>query len=157
MLRLTELVGSAGIFLDVPAQSQALALEEITRCIVDAGIVPDADRPELLARLTERENLCSTAVGHGAAIPHAYFDKLPEPMVVISRLAAPVEFCSPDGQMVDLVFVLLGPERVPARHIQILSKIMRMIKDEQFDADMRAAADSDAVLTALRNVEKRHH
>ncbi len=157
MILLSQLVSRAGIFLDVSAQSQQLVLEQITERMVAANIVQATDRPELMRRLTAREKLCSTAVGHGAAIPHAYFDKFTQPMLVISRVSPPVDFCSPDNKSVDLIFVLLGPERVPAQHIQILSKITRMLKDERFDEQLRTAHDPNEVFDALLEVEKRHH
>ncbi|MDP8223465.1 MAG: PTS sugar transporter subunit IIA [Candidatus Lernaella stagnicola] len=157
MIRLSQLVLKNGIFLDVEAQTQVGVLERITGCLVEAGIVDRDDQSELLTRLTEREKLCSTAVGHGAAIPHAYFDKLKTPMVVVCRTQQPIDFCAPDGDRVDLIFVLLGPKRVPAQHIQILSRIARMLKDEQFDNQLRHAHEPDEVLAALQDVEKRHH
>ena len=157
MIKLSELVPDQGVFLDVRADSQRGVLEEITRLLVQVGLVNEEERAGLCQVIAERENVCSTAVGFGVAIPHAYFEKLAKPMVIISRLAEPVDYCSPDDQPVDLIFLLLGPERVPKKHIQILSKIVRMIKDMQFDSELREAKTPAEARQALLEVEGRHH
>ncbi|MHA1568557.1 MAG: PTS sugar transporter subunit IIA [Alphaproteobacteria bacterium] len=157
MVKLAELVPEEGIFLDLQVTNLKDALEQITRCMVESGLVAEEDRPQLFKFLHERENLCSTAVGNGVAIPHAYFDKLAKPMVVISHLAQPVDYCGPDEQPVDLIFLLLGPKRLPRQHMQILSKIVRMIKDQQFDEELRTAKDAKIAMNALIAVEERHH
>jgi mannitol/fructose-specific phosphotransferase system IIA component (Ntr-type) len=157
MVQLTDLIFSEGVFLDVVAGTQDGVLEEITKRMVDTAILAADDQPELFRRLTEREALCSTAVGHGAAIPHAYFDKLDQPRIVIARMKTPLDYCSPDGGMVDLIFVLLGPERIPALHIQVLSKLTRLLKDDAFDQQLRCTNDPRQVVTALADWEERHH
>lgn len=157
MVNLVDLVRRQCIYLDLVAADQNQALAAVTRRMVAGGVLSTADQPELLRRLTERESLCSTAVGHGAAIPHCYYDKLTTPLIVIGRLSSPINYCSPDERQVDLIFLLLGPERVPAMHIQILSRIVRLLKDERFDEELRRADSPEAVLAALREVESRHH
>ena len=157
MIKLTELIKPDSIFLDVPGQNTEEALSNITRLLVEAGLVATADQSLLLQKINEREKICSTAVGLGAAIPHAYFDKLPQPMVVVSRLQNRIDYCGPDEEPVDLVFLLLGPKRDDTQHIQILSKIVRMIKDKKFDQDLRAAKTPTEAMSAVQEVEKRHH
>ena len=157
MIKLSDLVGADGIYMDIEAASNLEALEQITQRMVRADMITPEDRVRLFQVFTERENLCSTAVGLGAAIPHAYYDRLDQTRVLIARLAHPVDYCSPDEKPVDLIFLLVGPKRVDARHLQILSKIVRMIKDQQFDQELRAAQNPADVLAAVAAVEERHH
>jgi PTS system nitrogen regulatory IIA component len=123
---------------------------------VQAGVIQEADRAGLHRVLLNREQICGTAVGRGAAIPHAYFAKLPQNMVVLARLRRPIDYASPDRKPVDLLFLLLGPQRVAEDHLQILGKIARLIKDEKFDRELRRAATPAAALAALRATEDRH-
>jgi len=157
MIQLSELISPEGIFLDLEASSPDEALENIVHRLVEAGMIEAADGPTLVRRLCEREKLCSTAVGHGAAIPHAYLEKIPRPLVVIGRLTHPVAYCGPESEPVDLIFMLLGPERIPGMHLQVLSKIVRLIKDDQFDMELRGARTAQAVSAAVFEVEQRHH
>jgi mannitol/fructose-specific phosphotransferase system IIA component (Ntr-type) len=76
--------------------------------------------------------------------------------VALARLRRPIDYAGPDDRPVDLIFLLLGPQRVAADHLRILSKITRLIKDEQFDQELRRAATPAAVLAALRATEDRH-
>lgn len=157
MVKFRDLVDENKVYLEVCAESRKIALEEITQRMVQAGLLADEDRPKLFQLLFERETLCSTGVGFGVAIPHAYFEKLSRPMVVFARLKKPVDYCSPDEKPVDLVFILLGPKRDPRQHIQILSKIVRMVKDKKFDQELRTAKTTKDALKAMLEVENRHH
>jgi len=161
MIKLSELIRPDGVLLDVAGEKIDVVLDNITAQLAQNGLIEQDDRQRLVEVIKEREKLCSTAVGLGAAIPHAYFDKLPKPMVVICRLQQAVEYCTPDERPdehpVDLIFLLLGPQRDDASHIQILSKIVRMIKDEKFDKDLRAARSPEQAMDAVFEVEQRHH
>jgi len=156
MVRLSSLVQENAVYLDLDALSPSDALAEMVRRLVQAGIVEEADRAALHRVLLDRESIGATAVGHGVALPHATFDKLPRHLMALARLRRPIDYAGPDDRPVDLIFLLLGPQRVAADHLQILSKITRLIKDEQFDQELRRAATPAAVLAALRATEDRH-
>ncbi len=156
MIRLSSLLRDNAVYLDLAARSPNEALAEIARRLADAGIIEEEDQAALHRSLIDREKVCCTAVGHGAAIPHAFFDRLDGPLLVLARLQTPIDFGGPDRQPVDLLFLLLGPERVAQDHLQVLSKITRLIKDDQFDQELRRAATPAAALAAVRAAEDRH-
>jgi len=78
--------------------------------------------------LLDREKLGSTAVGHGVAIPHCRVDGVDELSGMFAQLDSPVAFDAPDGEPVDLVFVLIAPKDANSAHIQALSKIARLMR-----------------------------
>lgn len=95
--------------------------------------------------LFAREKMGSTGLGLGIAIPHGRIKGLKEARGAFFRLAAPVPFDAPDGQPVDLVFVLLVPEAASEHHLQLLSELAQMFSDKTFREKLAAAPDAAAV------------
>lgn len=94
--------------------------------------------------LFAREKMGSTGLGLGIAIPHGRIKGLKEARGAFLRLAAPVQFDAPDGQPVNLVFVLLVPEAASEHHLQLLSELAQMFSDKAFREKLTAVADAAA-------------
>jgi PTS system nitrogen regulatory IIA component len=97
------------------------------------------DARKVLASLTARESLGSTALGQGVAIPHGRLRGLKHEVAAIFRLAKPVDFDSPDGRPVGLLIVLLVPEAATQHHLELLSELAQMLSDRHFRDDLMAA------------------
>jgi PTS system nitrogen regulatory IIA component len=82
--------------------------------------------------LMKREKLGSTGLGKGVAIPHGRIAKLREATAAFIKVANPAPFDAPDRQPVNLVFVLLVPERATDLHLQILGELAQMFSDSEF-------------------------
>jgi PTS system nitrogen regulatory IIA component len=95
--------------------------------------------------LLTRERLGSTGLGQGVAIPHGRIKGLKEALGAFLRLAQPVPFDAPDANPVNLVFVLLVPEKATEKHLQILSELAQMFSDKALREAMNAAADAAAL------------
>lgn len=94
--------------------------------------------------LFAREKMGSTGLGLGIAIPHGRIKGLKEARGAFIRLATPVQFDAPDGQPVNLVFVLLVPEAASEHHLQLLSELAQMFSDKAFREKLAAAPDAGA-------------
>jgi PTS system nitrogen regulatory IIA component len=101
-------------------------------------------RSAIYDALFAREKMGSTGLGLGIAIPHGRIKGLKEAHGAFFRLAAPVQFDAPDGQPVDLVFVLLVPEAASEHHLQLLSELAQMFSDKGFRERLAAAPDAAA-------------
>ena len=77
--------------------------------------------------LNIRENLGSTALGSGVAIPHGRIKGLKEPAAVLMKLASPIEFSAPDNIPVSIMIFLLVPEIAIQQHLEILSSIAKLL------------------------------
>jgi nitrogen PTS system EIIA component len=104
-------------------------------------------RQHIIDSLLARERLGSTGLGQGIAIPHGRVKGLREAIGAFIRLREPLPFDAPDNRPVNLVFVLLVPERATDAHLQILSELAQMFSDRAFRAELSAAPDA---LTAQR-------
>lgn len=97
--------------------------------IAEAGAVGKAkDAGELFRRLREREQLSSTGIGSGVAIPHCKMPGLKQAVLAVGLAPQGVDFGASDGQPVRLFFVVVSPETSPAEHLRVLASISRWIK-----------------------------
>jgi PTS system nitrogen regulatory IIA component len=108
----------------------------------ERGCLSDPDGA--VQRLRERERVQSTGTGGGIAFPHARAEGCPRPVVAAARLREAIDFDAPDGQPVDLVFLLLGPPDDPAAHVRLLAAIARIVKREDVVEALRAADGAEA-------------
>ena len=100
---------------------------------------------EVCHKLAMREQLGSTALGGGIAIPHCRISNCPAVLAALLTLDAGVDFDAPDGRPVDLLFLLLVPEEACQEHLNILAGLVQLLGNPDFCAQLRAA-DSNATL-----------
>ena len=103
------------------------------------------DRASLAKVLIEREQLASTAIGEGVAIPHGKLGAVGEFVACLGRARNGVEFDSMDGQPTYLFFVLVAPESSTGAHLKALARISRVFKDPEFRRRLLAAPDGDTM------------
>jgi PTS system nitrogen regulatory IIA component len=106
---------------------------------------------EILEAITSREDLGSTGLGNGIAVPHGKIAGLKGVTAVFARLDQPIEFDSVDDQPVDIVVMLLAPAGAGADHLKALSRVARLLRTEAVVDELRRIDDCAqlyAVLTA---------
>lgn len=89
----------------------------------------DLSPERIISFLDAREDLGSTALGAGVAIPHGRVKGLKEPVAALIQLSNPIEFAAPDGLPVSTLIFLLVPEKATQEHLEILSAIAQLISD----------------------------
>lgn len=99
-------------------------------------------RSQVFDSLFAREKLGSTGLGQGVAIPHGRIAKLREATAAFVMTSHPIPFDAPDGQPVNMIFVLLVPERANDLHLQILGELAQMFSDTQFRNSLLACTDT---------------
>ena len=136
---ITPLLQPGNVLVDVETTSKKRLFEQVG-LLFQAG--HDVVAGEVFDSLFSREKLGSTALGYGIAIPHGRIKHLKETARAFFRLKQPTDFDAPDGQPVDLVFILLAPAAATDIHLQILGELAAMFSDESFRARLRGAADA---------------
>lgn len=101
-------------------------------------------RRKIFDALLARERLGSTGLGHGVAIPHGRIVGLKEAGGAFIRTKTPIAFEAPDGNPVNLIFVLLVPEKATDQHLQILSELAQMFSGRDIRASLNDAQDAAA-------------
>jgi PTS system nitrogen regulatory IIA component len=108
---------------------------------VDAGAVLEA--------LMSREELGSTGLGNGIAIPHGKLAGLGRVVAVFARLVDPIDFDSVDDQPVDLVMMLLAPMGAGADHLKALARVARLLRTEAVVDELRRTTDAERIYAIL--------
>jgi len=100
--------------------------------------------------LNAREDLGSTALGAGVAIPHGRVKGLKQPTAAFMRLQNPIEFTAPDGEPVSILIFLLVPEKATQQHLEILSSIAQLLSDADTRKLLSSANDPNKVCELLQ-------
>ncbi|MGH8751028.1 MAG: PTS IIA-like nitrogen regulatory protein PtsN [Burkholderiales bacterium] len=136
---IARLLPPANVLIDLDVASKKRVFEQ-------AGLLFENHhgiaRSLVFDALFAREKLGSTGLGHGIAIPHGRIKTLKDALGAFIRTRAPVPFDSPDGQPVNLIFVLLVPERATDAHLQILSELAQMFSDRGLRENLGAGNDA---------------
>ena len=130
VMRLSEILAIDNIIPELKAKDKKGVLGELAEVIAnyDASI----DKGLLVKVLIEREHLGSTGIGDGVAIPHGKLSSVKQPIVSFGRSKKGLDFDSMDGQPAFLFFLLLAPENSSGVHLQVLTKIARILKSSTF-------------------------
>jgi nitrogen PTS system EIIA component len=122
--------------LDVPDKRRAL---EAAASMVEHH--HHIHRDAVVQALWRREQIGSTGIGHGIAIPHARIPGISEPIVLLMRTKRPMVFGAPDHKPVSVLFVILVPEDTNEEHLQILATVSAMFSDRRFRDRLEASKD----------------
>jgi PTS system nitrogen regulatory IIA component len=117
---------------------------------------PRIDRATLARVLIEREQLASTAIGEGVAIPHGKLSAVGEIVACLGRAPSGVEFDSMDGQPTFLFFVLVAPESSTGAHLKALARISRVFKDPEFRRRLMAAGDAESMYHVVADEDAKY-
>jgi PTS system fructose-specific IIA component/PTS system nitrogen regulatory IIA component len=154
-MKLSELIGGEAIINEIDAVTKEDAIREMVRALAGAGKVAEADEDKLVTALMAREQLGSTGIGQGLAVPHAKHEKVQDLVAAFGRSRKGIEFDSLDGEPVYLVFLLLSNKEASGLHLEALAYITKLLRDELFCRFLRDAANKDAVIELLREADEK--
>ena len=142
-MRLAALVRPELIFPRLSAVDRLGVLQAFAERLAGQGLIPQGGA--LYQKLCEREQLGSTGIGSGIAIPHCKLPGLGHGVVALGLVPAGVDFGAIDGNPVKLFFLVLSPPESPAEHLQILAAISRWIKADGHAEAILELPDADAI------------
>jgi PTS system nitrogen regulatory IIA component len=144
-----DIIGANNVIVGMRVGDKAQLLRELARRAASA--LP-LDQRVILDALQSREDLGSTGLGKGFALPHARLDALSQLFALFVRLARPIDFAAIDDRPVDLVILLLTPANAGNQHLATLAALSRPLRDEAFVKRLRQASDAAAVHALLESV-----
>ena len=145
-MQISEFLSADDCLVDVRAADKDALLRELAaRAAAAAGL----DGATIISEIEKREQLGSTGMGGGFAIPHARIADLVRPVGVLARLRRGIDFAAIDGKPVDLVFLLLLPAAAQGESLPALAAVARRLRDGPTAARLRDAADHDELYRAI--------
>jgi Kef-type K+ transport system membrane component KefB/mannitol/fructose-specific phosphotransferase system IIA component (Ntr-type) len=142
---------SARVFLNpLLERDRRGAIRELAEAIAGANGL-DADAVD--AGVWEREELGSTGMGQGLAIPHARLAGLSEPLLALGLSPPGIDFNASDGELARVIFLILTPEGVPGDEIELLADIARSFQDRELATRVLQVSSFTELLALLRTRE----
>ncbi len=145
-MTIAELLTLDRVFLDLWAADKRRLIGDLSRQAAGAAGV---EASAIAEALNIREQLGSTGMGSGIAIPHARLAPLKRPLGLFARLRAPIDFEAIDGNRVDLVFLLLLPAQAQDDHLNALACVARRLRAEPVTVALRKAQDAEELYAVL--------
>ncbi len=154
-MKITEFLDKRGIKIGITSTEKEDVLAELVGVL--AGVQDIGDQKTILKTLIERENLGSTGIGQGIAIPHGKTDKVKELVAVFGISHKGVNFESLDGEPVYIMFLLVAPKETAGPHLKALAQISRLLRDNYFCELLRRCKTPDEVYELIRKEEDKKH
>lgn len=151
---LTEMLKQGGIFYHVEGNTKREVLHHALSSI--RGL----DKPDtapLLEMFLAREDLYSTGIGNGIAIPHAsgtLVGYVNQPLISLSFLKNPIDYGALDGQPVHIIFSIISPN--VRTHLRILAKLACVLHDPYCRKVIMSEESEEQILEAFREAEERN-
>ena len=139
-MNISDFLSPAQIMIDVKASDKVRLLEQLSS---EAAAATGLGADEVVREIAKREELGSTGVGNGVALPHARLPSLKAPFALLARLRHPIDFDAIDGEPVDIVVLLLLPESGDGAKGNTLACVARALRDEETRRKLRSARSVD--------------
>lgn len=150
---LSQLMSSGSVNLNLKSADRDGVLEELVNQVSAIAKQPEA-RHTLLRALHEREQLHSTGIGDGVALPHArnaLVGLVDKPVIVFGRSKQGVPFGAIDGAPSKLFFLIVAP--TVTEHLATLARLSRLLRDPRLRQDLLAVEDTRKALALIRDAE----
>jgi mannitol/fructose-specific phosphotransferase system IIA component (Ntr-type) len=150
--RLIDYFDEAHYIPSLKSTTKDAVLDEMLQPLLRSGRI--RDREIIMDMLVRREQLGSTAIGKGVAIPHGRSVAVPEMQVVLGRSEVGVDFDAPDGKPATLCFLIVAPPQDKQNHyLLLLGTIVRLVKDKKSRDRLHKAASFDEIRMLIQEVE----
>ena len=144
-MKISDLLSPTNVMIDVRASGKRPLLREFAKAAAGLGLPAD----QIASYLLKREDLGSTGIGKGVAVPHARMPELQRPCGLLAKLKPAIEFDAIDGQPVDIVFVLLLPAAAENAALGALALVARSLRSPETLARLRAAKTASELYAAI--------
>ena len=144
---LEQMIRPDSVLCNAHARSKKHCLEILSELLVRS--LPGVSSDDIVARLIERERLGCTSLDQGVAFPHCRVEGLDSSVAALIKLSEAVEFDSPDGAAVDLIFGLLVPTEINEEDHANISGIADLLGDRDLRSKLRDATSSSELYAAL--------
>jgi nitrogen PTS system EIIA component len=152
-MKLSDFVVRQSILTDLSSASKEEAIRSMVESLAASGSIKSADRDGIIAAILKREELGSTGIGKGVAVPHTKHPSVDKLVATIALSKSGVEFASLDGEMVHILFLLVSPPDRPGDHLRALENISRHLRNDNFCNFLKQASTPEAVVELLEEAD----
>lgn len=152
-MKLSDFVVRQSILTELKAAAKETAIRAMVESLAGAGSIKSTDQEGIIAAILKREELGSTGIGKGVAVPHTKHPSVDKLVATIALSKTGVEFASLDGDKVHILFLLVSPPDRPGDHLRALENISRHLRNDNFCNFLRQAQSPQAVIDLLEEAD----
>jgi fructose-specific phosphotransferase system IIA component len=151
-VKISELLRPALIKLDIESKEKKGAIKEVVDLMADCGQIDDPD--SFLSDIYAREQLGSTGIGEGIALPHARSKGIKKLVISFGRSLSGVDFEALDESLTHLIFLIGTPKDDVGNYLKTLAQLSRLLKKEYLRKKLLAAKAKEDILDIFKKAEE---
>ena len=148
-MKFADFVMPKAIRADLAADDKEGVIREMVQALADAGAVAAGEFDSIVKAILKREELGSTGIGRGVAVPHTKHPSVERLVGTVAVSNEGVDFDSLDGEKVFLFFLLISPPDRPGDHLRALENISRQLRDDTFCRFLKQSRTADDIRQLL--------
>lgn len=152
-MRVIDILTAEMVVPRLRSSAKVEVLKELSELLASHYREISAER--LLAVLLDREQLGTTAIGEGIAIPHGKLPRLKGVVAAFGRSPQGIDFHSLDGAPTKLVFLLVAPEDSAGVHLKALARVSRLLKDKAFRERLLQVEDREELYRVIKEEDEK--
>ena len=148
-MKFSDFVSGGAIRAELKADDKEGVIREMVDALLEAGKIAQDEVPSIVKAILKREELGSTGIGRGVAVPHTKHPSVQRLVGTVAVSGEGIDFNSLDGEKVNLFFLLISPPDRPGDHLRALENISRQLRDDTFCKFLKQAKTSDDIRQLL--------
>jgi len=152
-MKLCDFVVPGAIIPELPSGTKETAIRAMVSSLQKAGSIKTEDEENIVAAILKREELGSTGIGRGVAVPHTKHGSTDKLIAAVALAKDGVDFASLDGEPVYIVFLLVSPPDRPGDHLRGLENISRHLRNDNFCKFLRQSKTADDIWDLLAEAD----
>ncbi len=152
-MKLTDFVDAGSVNPDLQASTKEEAIRVMVGSLKESGKVSADQEEAIVAAILKREELGSTGIGKGVAVPHTKHSSVNELVATVALSSDGIDFASLDGEPVYIFFLLISPPEQPADHLRGLESISKHLRSDNFCNFLRQAKSKEDILDLLSEAD----
>lgn len=148
-MKLTDFVIREAILPNLNVKTKEAAIRAMVESLASTAQLKVEDAEGVIAAILKREELGSTGIGNGVAVPHTKHPSVERLVATVALAPEGVDFASLDGEDVFILFLLVSPPDRPGDHLRALENISRHLRNPNFCSFLRQSKTSSAVIDLL--------
>ena len=152
-MKLTDFVVPEAVITSMESASKEGAIRAMVESLKNAGSINADDEESIVQAILKREELGSTGIGNGVAVPHTKHPSVDRLIATIALSTDGVDFASLDGEAVHILFLLVSPPDRPGDHLRGLENISRQLRNSNFCSFLRQSNTADEIVELLNEAD----
>lgn len=152
-MKFHDFVSQESIRAELNSEDKESVIRELVHALVDSGQLNDGEQDSIVKAIMKREELGSTGIGRGVAVPHTKHPSVSRLIGTVGVSNDGVDFNSLDGEKVQLFFLLISPPDRPGDHLRALENISRQLRDDTFCRFLKQAKTPEDIQQLLEEAD----